>query len=162
MLMRMRYVWILSGVVFGCVSMSACAPEERATSVAYTPTGTLNNFMAWHLDPAVDVLWDSAGFILTQEGEEDLQPTTDEGWDRVRNAATVVAESGNLLRMPGYAVDDGDWMEYAKGLVIAGQAARDAALARDADALFQAGARLYNVCLACHSKYIVEQQAPSE
>ena len=111
--------------------------------------------MVWMLEPAADVLWDSAGYVITEEGEQDLQPTTQEGWNEVRNAATVVAESGNLLMMPGYAVA-GDWMEYSQALVAAGITARDAAIAQDADALFEAGARLYNVCRACHNRYINE------
>ena len=69
-----------------------------------------------------------------------------------------VAESGNLLRMPGYAADDGDWMEYSAALVGAGEKAREAAMQQDADALFQAGANLYNVCLACHNRYIIEPE----
>lgn len=136
---------------------AGCGQTEEVAPLAFAPTGTVLEFMNWHLDPAVDVVWGSAGFIMTDEGEQDLQPTTQEGWDDVRNAATVVAESGNLLMMPGYAVDS-DWMEYAQGLVTAGISARDAAQAKDADALFQAGARLYNVCLACHNRYIVQAQ----
>jgi hypothetical protein len=140
------------------VSVAAgCGQVEETAPLAFTPTGSVLEFMNWHLEPAADVLWDSAGFILTEEGEQDLQPTTSEGWDHVRNAATVVAESGNLLMMPGYAVDS-DWMEYAQGLVAAGINARQAAQDKDADALFEAGARLYNVCLACHNRYIIQTQ----
>ena len=47
-------------------------------------------------------------------------------------------------------------MEYSQALVAAGITARDAAIAQDADALFEAGARLYNVCRACHNRYINE------
>ncbi len=128
-------------------------PAEPAT--AYKPTASVHDFMVWMLEPAADVIWDSAGFILTAEGEVDLQPTTQEGWDHVRNSATMVAESGNLLMMPGYAAP-GDWMEYAAGLVAAGELARQAAQAQDADALFDAGGQIYNVCRACHNRYIIE------
>ena len=102
--------------------------------------------------------WDNAGYVITDAGEQDLQPTTQEGWDVVRNAATVVAEGGNLLMMPDYAADSGAWMEYAAGLTAAGISARDAAIAKDADALFQAGANLYSVCLACHNRYIIQAE----
>lgn len=136
------------------LGLSGCG-EPPEPSVAYTPTATTHEFMVWMLEPAADVLWDSAGYVITEEGEQDLQPTTQEGWNEVRNAATVVAESGNLLMMPGYAIA-GDWMEYSQALVAAGITARDAAVAQDADALFEAGARLYNVCRACHNRYINE------
>lgn len=148
----------LAGGVVALLSLTGCAEPEEQVEVSYQPTGTVHNFMMWHLEPAADVLWDSAGYILTAEGEQDLQPTTQEGWDVVRNSATVVAESGNLLRMPGYAADDGDWMEYSAALVGAGEKAREAAMQQDADALFQAGANLYNVCLACHNRYIIQPE----
>ncbi len=138
-------------------SLAGCSQPAETEAVDFAPTGSVLEFMNWHLEPVADVLWDSAGYIVTEAGEVDLQPTTQEGWDSVRNAATVVAESGNLLMMPGYA-QDSDWMEYAKGLTTAGIKARDAAEAKDADALFQAGAQLYSVCLACHNRYIVQTQ----
>jgi hypothetical protein len=135
--------------------LSGCAKPE-AVEMAYEPSVSVQNFMLWMLEPASDILWDSAGFIVTEEGEQDLQPTTQQGWDAVRNAATVVAESGNILMMPGYRADDADWVEYAAGLTRAALQARQAAIAKDADALFNAGGALYNVCRACHSKYIIE------
>ena len=143
-------------MLFGVLFVAGCAPQEQQAQIAFQPSTNVENFMLWVLDPAADVLWGSAGFILTVEGEQDLQPTTEEGWQAVRNNATTVAESGNLLMMPGYAVDDGDWMEYAGALVTAGIRARDAADAKDAEALFEAGAKLYNVCAACHNRYIIE------
>ncbi|MCR9258425.1 MAG: hypothetical protein NXH95_01790 [Pseudomonadaceae bacterium] len=137
--------------------LASCSQSEETEAAAFAPTGTVLEFMNWYLEPQADVLWDSAGYIVTEDGEVDLQPTTQEGWDNVRNAATVVAESGNLLMIPGYAVDS-DWMEYSRGLITAGIKAREAAQAKDADALFQAGAQLYSVCLACHNRYIVQTQ----
>ena len=109
------------------------------------------------LDPAADVIWSSAGAIVTEDGVEDLAPTTEEGWLRVAHAAAVVAESGNLLMMPTQAVDREDWTEISRGLVRAGVQARDAAEAQDADALFVAGGRLYNVCVSCHQQYWVDR-----
>ena len=49
-------------------------------------------------------------------------------------------------------------MEYSAALVGAGEKAREAAMQQDADALFQAGANLYNVCLACHNRYIIQPE----
>ncbi len=110
--------------------------------------------MEWILDPAVDVIWESAGSIITAEGEADLAPTTDAGWQHVRNSAAVVAETGNLLIMPGRA-NGPDWIAYAQALIEAGEAAMVAAEARDADALFAAGGQLYQVCRGCHEQYLV-------
>jgi hypothetical protein len=112
--------------------------------------------MTHYLEPAADRIWDSAGFVITVEGEVDLQPTTDEGWFAVEHAATVVAEGGNLLMLEGYAADAGDWVEYAQGLSRAALKARAAAEQQNADALFAAGGEIYSVCKACHNRYMNE------
>ncbi len=138
--------------------LTACGQSPEPQAIPFKPTASIHDFMVWGLEPAADVIWGNAGYIITHDGEQDLQPTTQEGWDHVRNAATTVAEAGNLLMMPGYAADPGDWVEYSAGLVMAGIRARDAAQAKDADALFQAGANLYSVCLACHNRYIIQVQ----
>ena len=84
-------------------------------------------------------------FVITEEGEIDLQPTTDDGWFAVEHAAIVVAEGGNLLMLDGgYAADQADWAEYAQGLTRAGLT-WDAAEQQDADALFAAGGEIYSV-----------------
>ena len=147
----------LLGLV-GCLAIGGCAQPEEA-SVSFAPSMTVHQFMTWFLEPSADAIWDSAGFVITEEGEVDLQPTTQEGWDVVRNNAAIVTEAGNLLMMPGYAADAGDWTDYANGLVAAGKSAREAAIAQDADALFEAGGAIYRVCRACHSRYIIEAAA---
>lgn len=146
---------LLVFVLAGC-----SAPEQTVTP--YQSTATIHDFMYWALEPAADVIWDSAGVIVTEEGETDLRPTTQEGWDHVRNSATLVAEAGNLLMMPGYRADELDWIEYSQGLIRTGLQAREAALAKDADALFDAGGAIYNVCRACHNKYAMSGESGGE
>lgn len=141
--------------------LSACG-EPQEVPMPYQSTSTMHDFMYWVLEPAADVIWDSAGVIITEEGETDLRPTTEEGWNHVRNSASVVAEAGNLLMMPGYRADDADWVEYSQGMIRAGLQARKAAMAQDADALFDAGGAIYNVCRACHNKYATLPQRPAE
>jgi hypothetical protein len=117
--------------------------------------------MAWILDPAADLIWDSAGTIITAEGEQDLSPTTDEGWNKVLHAAATLTEAGNLLMMPGRSAGD-DWVEYSKGLTRAGMEAMAAAQAQDADALFHAGGNIYQVCKACHNQYWVKGKSEEQ
>ena len=138
----------------GVFSLIACGESKTAASVGFKTTTNIHEMMVWYLEPAADVIWDSAGFVITEGGEVDLQPTTQEGWDQVRNSATVVAEGGNLLMLPGLAVDADDWRDYSSGLIDAGVKARQAAVNRDAEALFDAGGQIYNVCRACHNRYM--------
>jgi hypothetical protein len=157
----MKSKLLMNSMLLFVLGVASCSQPE-AVVMPYQPTSTIHDFMYWALDPAVDVIWDSAGVIVTEEGETDLRPTTQEGWDHVRNSATLVAEAGNLLMMPGYRADELDWIEYAQGLVRAGLQARDAAMAQDADALFDAGGAIYNVCRACHNKYAMTASNASE
>ncbi|MEN8161526.1 MAG: hypothetical protein ABFS41_15765 [Myxococcota bacterium] len=115
---------------------------------------SVRDTMNWILLPAADVLWDSAGTIITADGSTELAPTTDEGWEAVRRNAALVAESGNLLMIPGRA-EGPDWVAYARSLHASGRLAMAAAEARDADALFDAGGAVYQACVACHTHYWV-------
>lgn len=136
-------------VLCGCGDTAVQKPKTQVT-------GSVYHMMAHYLEPAADKIWDSAGFVITEEGEVDLQPTTDDGWFAVEHAAIVVAEGGNLLMLDGYAADQADWAEYAQGLTRAGLKARDAAEQQDADALFAAGGEIYSVCRACHNRYMIK------
>ncbi len=140
-----------SGCDSGTNPASTSAPKPEP---AYRPITSVKQTMEWILDPAADVIWDSAGFIITAEGETDLSPTTDEGWAHVRNSAAVVAETGNLLLMPGRSAGP-DWVAFSQKLTRAGEVAMAAAEARDAAALFDAGGEIYQACRACHEQYLV-------
>jgi hypothetical protein len=135
--------------------LTACGDQGSAPAADFHLATDMNQTMAWIVEPAADVIWDSAGAVIDTQGETDLAPTTDEAWQNVVNAASVVAESGNLLMLPGRSMG-ADWNEYARGLTAAGKEAMAAAQARDANALFDAGGRIYVVCRACHNQYWVE------
>ena len=142
-------------LLWGCDSSETpTPPTETDPAPAYRPITNVKQTMDWILDPAADVIWDSAGAIITAEGETDLAPTTDEGWELVRNSAAVAAETGNLLMMPGRAAGP-DWVAYSEELTAAAVVAMAAADAQDADALFDAGGQLYQACRACHDQYLV-------
>lgn len=152
--MRIAYVLL---IVLGLIG---CTQPEEIKPVPYKLTGDVKHIMQWVLDPAADLIWDSAGSIITAEGTEELAPTTEEGWLAVQHSAVVVAETANLLIMPGRARDDQDWQEISLAMVDVGMRARAAAEAKDSDALFEAGGELYRVCVSCHSRYIQGQGDP--
>ena len=129
--------------------------REAADELPVQPVGDLHDTMTWVLDPAADVIWGSAGWIVTAQGEQDLTPATEEGWNQVRHSAAVLAESGNLLLMP-HLVPESDadaWIEFSRGMTRVAQQALAAVDAKDSAALFETGGHLYNVCLACHQVY---------
>lgn len=136
----------------GCGQSDPPAPD---VATAQRTVVTTAESMEWILEPLADVIWDNAGTIIDAEGEHELAPTTGEAWDRVVYAAATLAEAGNLLLLPGRSAGP-DWDEYARGLTVASKGALDAALQRDAQALFDAGGNIYQVCRACHNQYWAE------
>jgi hypothetical protein len=74
-------------------------------------------------------------------------------WAAVRRSALTLAESGNMLMMPGRARDQGDWMKDAKLLVDTGNAAYKAAQAKDGNALAALAGAVDASCTTCHRQY---------
>lgn len=149
-LIRVLHTTLAGGLLLGL--LSGCA--EPQVEVPYRAVTDSKQFMNWVLDPQADVIWGSAGVVATLEGEQDLRPTTQEGWDAVRNAAATVAEAGNLLMMPGHARAGADWNEIAQALTAKGMELVAAADNKDADAIFELGGHLYNICVSCHQLYV--------
>ena len=117
----------------------------------------VHDLMAYVLDPAAEAIWDSAGFIITKEGETNLAPTNQEGWDKVKHGAKVISESSYLLSMPERAVDQAQWVALSMALKAMGEKAFKAAENEDSEALFEIGAELYQICVACHQIYWIKE-----
>lgn len=151
-------------IVIAMAALCACeskapAPSEAAakTSAAeYHPVADMKELMNWVLEPYSDVIWEAVGSVTDEHGTKELAPQTDEEWTNIRNAAAVVAESGNLLLMPGRARDEGDWVKHSHDLTKAAQAVLLAAEAKDTASLFTAGGDMYLVCTACHEQYALD------
>ena len=142
------------GVFAVAILLFSCT-RETGDGLEVQAVGDLHDTMTWVLDPAADVIWGSAGWVLTAEGTEDLTPTTEEGWNQVRHSAAVLAESGNLLLLPHLVPQtNGEaWIEFSRGMTRVAQEVLAAVDAKDSAALFETGGHLYNVCLACHQVY---------
>ena len=142
------------GGAFVCL-LQACAPAE-SPAAEYHPVVDSKQFMNWILDPNADVIWGSAGTITTFDGVQELAPTTQEGWDAVRNAAATLAEAGNLLKIPGHS-RGADWNEIAGGLTRTSVLLIEAAEQKDDQQVFDYGGQLYNVCVSCHQLYMLPE-----
>lgn len=153
--------WRLLAALSALVLVSACSSEDTATANSTAGNSGYNfdtsldmaRLMTLVLEPASDTLWDSAGWIMTDAGVEELYPTTEDGWDFVLAQAAVIVETGNLLALPGRAQDDDAWLIYSEGLTAAGIMAMESIETRNEEDFFQAGAQIYSVCTACHQAY---------
>lgn len=143
--------------ILGCArTAESNAPAEPAPP--FKPVTTVLELMDSVIVHAAEVYWESVAIIVDENGVTENYPETDEEWEGVWAAALTLAESGNLLMMAPRAVDDGPWMEFSIALVDVGAEAAAAALARDPDRVLAMGEQVYNVCLACHTRYIAPEE----
>ena len=144
------------------VLVVACAGgTDSATLAQLQPVADVRQLMAHVLEPAAEVYWDAVGSTTDSSGTKEFAPSTDAEWEAIRNAAYVVAESGNLLMMPPRARDNDDWTTFSRAMIDAAKQAIAAANARDPQAVFDVGAVVYESCTQCHAKYAVEQIRPN-
>ena len=116
----------------------------------------MHDFMAHLLTPASEAIWESSGYVITEEGEFSLEPTNEEEWERVLYGAKVITESASLLSIPSRSKNRNEWIVFAGLLEEVGHKAFRAAEKKDVEALFEVGAELYQVCVACHQVYMNE------
>lgn len=156
------FVSLSAMLVVGCNSSQSPTPAAASDAPPFHNVADVKQVMNWIIEPNADVLWDSVGTIITEQGREELLPQTDEEWEAVRNSAAVIAESGNLLMMDGRAFDRDQWMKDARGMIDAANTAIQAAEAKDVAALFDAGGVVYEACTECHSKYALGLRPTSD
>jgi hypothetical protein len=90
-----------------------------------------------------------------------LLTSTYGGWQAVESAALGLAESANLLTIPGRMCSNGvpapiarpDWIKFTQGLREAGLAAYKAAQSKNQDAMVDASGTVADACSACHDVY---------
>jgi len=142
------------GIAGVCLAAVGCARELQVSPPPYKPVATVRVLMESVVAHAAETYWGSVQVTVDETGVHERQPQTDEEWEQVWAAGFSIAESGNLLMMTPRAVDDGAWMQFARSLVDAGAEAASAAEAHDVERVFAAGEQVYNVCTACHTRYL--------
>jgi len=149
-------VVMAAGVLSAACSKPAPATSEAASVAApampsFKVVGPSRQVMLAVTIPASDAVFNAAA----------EPPTTDEQWVSVERAALSLAESGNLLLIPGRAVDDGEWSRFSHMLIDTAAKAYSAAQAKDIDGVSDAGNAIYEACEGCHKKYMPQAPAGS-
>jgi hypothetical protein len=114
-----------------------------ASAQSPQPVGTMSDLMVKIIYPASDAIF----YIATRT------PATEAEWGELQGKALAVAESANLLMMPGRARDQDRWVDDAKLMLDAGRAAFRAARAKDVAGLEAVNDQLYTSCTSCHQHY---------
>lgn len=136
--------------------LAGCQPKkEAAAAPTFNVTLPVKEVMGHDIDVGAQKFWCASGDIVTASGTKSRAPTTEAGWEDAISGATILAEGGNLLMLPGRARDSGDWMKFASRLNAVAMEGRAAAEAHDVDKVFMKGGEIYEVCTACHSKYLL-------
>ncbi len=130
----------------------------------------LNQLMRGVLYPAANVV-----FFAQDENPGDVKPvpgrdpsmatdpltSTFGGWQAIENAALALAESANLLLVPGRVcangapvpMNDPAWATFVQQVRDAGMKAYKAAQAKDQDKMSELSETLSAACAGCHRKW---------
>jgi len=150
----------------GVLSIMAQAPPRAGQQVH----ANLNQLMRGALYPAANVVFSAQasnpGDVKPIPGQDPSMATdpltsTFGGWLAVENAALTLAESANLLSIPGRAcangvpvpITDPAWATFVQQLRDASLQAYRAAQANDQDKMIENSGTLSAACADCHRKW---------
>jgi hypothetical protein len=122
---------------------AAAGQAPAKTGPLYQASGTMSELMIKVLYPTSDAVF----YITTRT------PKTDEEWNDLQGKTMMLAESANIMMLPGRARDQDRWMQDSKLLLDAGIAAFKAARRKDVEALDALNDQLYQSCVTCHLHY---------
>lgn len=165
---------LLPVVVFPLLLAGCAGAVEQTTAAPDTPAAkphmNMLQLMRAFPFPHSNVLFDAQGkdpegaektksmvFSVYRWEDSDVYA----GWPGVENSALALAETANLLMVPGRLcangkpapVDREDWKRYSQGLIEAGEAAYRAAQSKDLDAIVEVTDKITDACSSCHDVY---------
>src|SRR5262245_16932767 len=140
--MRTLLLWLFVGASLSAQTPPSPTPADQATStqepvqpqggdpsnvpaLSARPVGTVSELMVRIIYPYSEAIF-HIGYT---------RPTTQRQWDELHGKALMLAESANLLMMPGRSRDQDQWISDSKLLLDAGTAAVKAAKNKDVKAL---------------------------
>jgi cytochrome c556 len=80
-------------------------------------------------------------------------PQSDGEWQALEAKTLILAESANLLMLPGYARDQQQWFEEARLMRTAARTAYEASREKNLGRLEELNNELYTSCESCHEAY---------
>jgi hypothetical protein len=118
-----------------------------------TPVASIKQIMDGIIGPASTVVYGAVGSKISTAGIEEIAPKNDEEWAVVGNNAAALIEAGNLLMLPGRAVDNGDWIKMTQDMINGAKIALKAAADKNTDGILEAGGPINTACDDCHARY---------
>jgi hypothetical protein len=135
----------------------AVTAQEPASQVR----GTVNEIMIGITYPTSNTV-SEAVFVDPEAPSDEISFDPYGGWLKVQTAAIAMAESANLLGMPGRLcsngepapVDQDDWTDWVDDLRATGMSAYAAAKAESQEMLLEMAEELSASCVDCHTRYL--------
>jgi hypothetical protein len=130
------------------------APAAKAPPAPVVPAPSMlviKDFMRHVVNPAAEGYWANSGIV----DDADRAPKDEATWTAEYDHAAAIQEAGNQLLAEGRRINDPVWIANANELVQGGKDGIKASIAKNAEAGFDAGSKMYDACYACHAKYVV-------
>ena len=161
---------LVTTILIGACSNQSAAPAPPPPAVpAPQPYSTLAQMMRGIPFPASNIIFDTQSEDpgVQKKGTDGARGATASfssvygGWQAVENNALAIAETANLLMIPGRMCENGrpvpldreDFRKFAAGLADAGKAAYKAAQSKNLDAMVDVSGTVSDACAACHEVY---------
>ncbi len=188
---RVGYVGI--GLVVAITAIATCSSKPAPTAAQTTaasqaatlwgdlkPVVSVKELMKYMIDPMADNIFNAVGSTVTQQGIVDVEPKTEEDWDKIRIGAVSLAEGASLLKIRRPFTPPGDdnhstgpdavelsaaqitakvdrdpveWNARIEALRNVALEALDVVRRKDVNELWDVGENLDKACEACHRSY---------
>jgi cytochrome c556 len=178
---------LLGAMLAACSSSKPAAPGQTAGLPQpaslwgdLSPVVSVKELMKYMIDPVADNIFNAVGTRVTKQGTVDIEPKTEEDWDRIRVGAISLAEGAALLKIRRPFAPPGDennsagpdavelssaqitakverdpveWNARIEALRNVALEALDVAKRKDVAELWAVGENLDKACEACHRSY---------
>jgi hypothetical protein len=155
-------------------------PQSTALWGDVKPAVSVKELMKYMIDPIADNIFNAVGSTVTKRGIVDVEPKTDEDWDKIRTGAVSLAEGAYLLKIRRPFTPPGDennstgpdavelspaqitakverdpveWNARIEALRNVALEALDVVKRKDVHELWDVGENLDRACEACHRSY---------
>jgi hypothetical protein len=181
---------LLGAAIAACSSPKPTPAREQAQAVASPhgaalwgdlhPVVSVKELMKYMIDPVADNIFTAVATTVTKQGMVDVEPKTEEDWDRIRIGAVSLAEGADLLKIRRPFTPPGDennsagpnavelspaqitakverdpveWNARIQALRNVALEALDVVRRKDVKELWDVGENLDKACEACHRSY---------
>jgi len=151
------------GLVLLSATMAACsspapappqtinAPQGAALWGDVKPVVSVRELMKYMIDPLADNIFNAVSSTVTEHGTVDVEPRTEEDWNKIRVGAISLAEGADLLKIRRPFAAPGD-ESHGAGPDAVELSPAEIARKVERDPV-DVGENLDNACEACHRSY---------